>query len=91
MSPQYLDVASIRIVSNTGEMIPLSVLIVPKIAAPLQCISSSKLQELPYLRNLRLRDTERLLSRIDVSTIVYRLLHNCKQSRAGRVQQYDWL
>ena len=35
-------------------MIPLSVLVVPKIAAPLQCITSSKLQELPYLRDLTL-------------------------------------
>ena len=52
--PQCLDVTTIKVVSCTGEMIPLSVLVVPKIAAPLQCITSSKLQELPYLKNLTL-------------------------------------
>ena len=40
-SSQSLGIASIRLVTNTGEMIPLSVLIVPKIAAPLQTIMSS--------------------------------------------------
>ena len=44
--------ALITTVDCTGEMIPLSVLVVPKIAAPLQCITSSKLQNLPYLRDL---------------------------------------
>ena len=53
-TPQRLDVTAIKIVSHTGEMIPLSVLVVPKIAAPLQCITGSKLQELPYLRDLTL-------------------------------------
>ena len=52
--PQCLDVTTVNIVSHTGEMIPLSVLVVPKIAAPLHCITSSKLRELPYLRNLTL-------------------------------------
>jgi len=33
-------------------MIPLSVLVVSKITAPFQCITTSKLQELPYLRDL---------------------------------------
>ena len=52
--PQCLDVTTVNIVSYMGEMIPLSVLVVPKIAAPLHCITSSKLRELPYLRNLTL-------------------------------------
>ena len=51
---QCLDVTTIKVVSCTGEMVPLSVLVVPKIAAPLQCITSSKLQELPYLKHLTL-------------------------------------
>ena len=53
-SSQSLGIASIRLVTNTGEMIPLSVLIVPKIAAPLQTIMSSQLHELPHLRCLTL-------------------------------------
>ena len=32
--PQRLDVTTIKVVSHTGEMIPLSVLVVPKIVAP---------------------------------------------------------
>ena len=52
--PQCLDVTTVNIVSHIGEMIPLSVLVVPKIAAPLHCITSSKLRKLPYLRNLTL-------------------------------------
>ena len=52
--PQCLDVTTVNIVSHIGEMIPLSVLVVPKIAAPLHCITSSKLRQLPYLGNLTL-------------------------------------
>ena len=52
--PQCLDVTTVNIVSHMGEMIPLSVLVIPKIAAPLHCITSSNLRELPYLRNLTL-------------------------------------
>ena len=51
---QCLDVTTVNIVSHTGDMIPLSVLVVPKIAAPLHCITSTKLRELPYLSNLTL-------------------------------------
>ena len=53
-TPQHLDVTDVTIVSQTGEMIPLSVLVVPKIAAPLHCVTTSKLRELSYLRDLTL-------------------------------------
>ena len=53
-APQQLDVTNVTIVSHTGEMIPLSVLVVPRIAAPLHSIATSKVQELPYLRGLTL-------------------------------------
>lgn len=53
-SSRSLGVAKIKLVTNTGETIPLSVLIVPKIAAPLQTIKSSQLHELPHLRYLTL-------------------------------------
>ena len=42
-TPQHLDVTDVTIVSQTGEMISLSVLVVPKIAAPLKCVTTSKL------------------------------------------------
>ena len=40
---QCLEVANVTIVSHTGERIPLSVLVIPKIAAALQCVASSKI------------------------------------------------
>ena len=49
MTPQSLGAASIKVVAKTGELIPLSVLIVPKIAAPLQTVSHLQLHRLPYL------------------------------------------
>ena len=40
-------------------------LVVPKIAAPLHCITSSKLRQLPYLRNLNLAHHISLLIGVD--------------------------
>ena len=54
MTPQNLSVALINIVAKTGELIPLSVLVVPRIAAPLQTVSHAKLTSLPYLHGLTL-------------------------------------
>ena len=54
MTPQSLSVASIKVVAKTGELIPLSVLIVPKIAAPLQTVSHLQLHRLSYLQGLTL-------------------------------------
>ena len=54
MTPQSLGAASIKVVAKTGELIPLSVLIVPKIAAPLQTVSHLQLHRLPYLQGLAL-------------------------------------
>ena len=54
MTPQSLSVTSIKVVAKTGELIPLSVLIVPKIAAPLQTVSHLQLHRLPYLQGLTL-------------------------------------
>ena len=54
MTPQSLSVASIKVVAKTGELIPLLVLIVPRIAAPLQTVSCVELNRLPYLHNLTL-------------------------------------
>ena len=54
MTPQDLSVALINIVAKTGELIPLSVLVVPRIAAPLQTVSHAKLTSLPYLHGLTL-------------------------------------
>jgi len=54
IAPQSLGLASIVVVTKTGELIPISVLIVPMIAAPLQTVSHAELNRLPYLHNLTL-------------------------------------
>ena len=49
-----LNVAQINLVTNSGEQLPLSVLIVPTIASPILNIVESDISQLPYLRNLPL-------------------------------------
>jgi len=49
---QSLGLASIVVVAKTEELIPISVLIAPMIAAPLQTVSHAELNWLPYLHNL---------------------------------------
>ena len=70
-TPQHLDVTDVKIVSQTGEMIPLSVLVVSKIAAPFQCVTTSKLRELPYLRDLTLaHPIMKANSQFDISLLI---------------------
>ena len=67
---QHLEVANVIIVSHTGERIPLSVLVVPKIAAALQCVASSKIQKLPYLRHLTLAHPMSEDKQFDISLLI---------------------
>ena len=48
------NVAQIQLITNSGEQLPLSVLIVPTIAAPIQSIVASDIPQLPYLRDIPL-------------------------------------
>ena len=48
------NVAKIQLITNSGEQLPLSVLIVPTIAAPIQSIVASDIPQLPYLRDIPL-------------------------------------
>ena len=55
----------------TGERIPLSVLVVPKIAAPLQCVTTSRIRELPYLQGLNLaHPITKVNSQFDISLLI---------------------
>ena len=49
-----LDVATIYLETITGDRLPLSVLIVPTIAAPVQNVTRYSIAELPYLKGLQL-------------------------------------
>ena len=48
------DVATINLQTISGQMIPLTVLIVPTIAAPINAVDQRSITNLPYLNSLRL-------------------------------------
>ena len=49
-----LNVAHVYLITKSGEQLPLSVLIVPTIAAPIHSIAASDIPQLPYLKDLPL-------------------------------------
>ena len=49
-----MDVAMINLLTNDGHAIPLSVIIVPRFATPLQNTTSISMTHLPHLQNLQL-------------------------------------
>ena len=49
-----LDVTTIQLHAISGQLIPLTVLIVPTIAAPIQNLSKKRLTDFPYLKGLQL-------------------------------------
>ena len=51
---KYLPVATIHVVTTHGEKIPLHVLVVEKIATPLQNHLCRQIQDMPHLRGLKL-------------------------------------
>ena len=53
-SYQELGVATVKIETIPGEVIPISVLIIPSIAAPIQSSINCSVRNLPYLRGLKL-------------------------------------
>ena len=53
-SSQKLGVATVNVQTESGELIPISVLIVPSIAAPIQNLVSTSVYTMPHLRDLKL-------------------------------------
>ena len=51
---QQLGVATVKVETNSGELIPVSVLIVPFIAAPIQNSVCASVNSMPHLRGLKL-------------------------------------
>ena len=54
MTHQKLGVATIEIETIAGELIPMSVLIVPSIAAPIQNSISASVYDMPHIQHLKL-------------------------------------
>ena len=50
---QKLGVATVEVETESGELIPISVLIVPSIAAPIQNLVSTSVYTMPHLRDLK--------------------------------------
>ena len=51
---QKLGVTTVEVETESGELIPISVLIVPSIAAPIQNLVSTSVYTMPHLRDLKL-------------------------------------
>ncbi|XP_062615533.1 uncharacterized protein LOC134277232 [Saccostrea cucullata] len=69
-SVQYLDSATINLITDSGELIAINVLIVPSIASPLTSYHSSEVKRLPYLQGLKLADPVSIDSEFVISFLI---------------------
>ena len=67
---QKLDIAAVSIRAKDGSDIPISVLIVPKIAAPLQNLIPDPGERYPYLRGLPLANPLQGIDKFEISLLV---------------------
>ena len=65
-----MDVAMINLLTNDGHAIPLSMLIVPHIATPLQNTTSISVTHLPHLQNLQLAHPLSAEHQFEISLLV---------------------
>ncbi|XP_062596767.1 uncharacterized protein LOC134258250 [Saccostrea cucullata] len=80
-SVQYLDSATINLITDSGELIAINVLIVPSIASPLSSYHSSEVKRLPYLQGLKLAhpvsiDSEFVISFLIGADFYWRIVEN---------------
>jgi len=69
-TPQKLDLASVSIRVNDGSDIPISVLVVPKIAAPLQNLIPDPGDSYPHLHCLSLAHPVQAAGNFEISLLV---------------------
>ena len=69
-TPQKLDLASVSIRANDGSDIPISVFVVPKIAAPLQNLIPDPADSYPHLHGLPLAHPVRAAGNFEISLLV---------------------
>ena len=69
-SLQKLDIATVSIGANDGSDIPISVLIIPKIAAPLQNLIPDPKERYPYLCGLPLANPVQGTDKFEISLLV---------------------
>ena len=67
---RQVNVAVVNLVTMTGQSIPLTVLVVPRIATPLQNTVTFNVAHLPHLQNLPLAHPQSADKEFDVSLLV---------------------
>ena len=67
---RQVGVATINLLTSEGQAIPLSVLIVPHIATPLQNTASISIASLPHLQNLQLAHPLAVEQEFEISLLV---------------------
>ena len=67
---RQIDVAMINLLTNDGQAVPLSVLVVPRIATPLQNTASISVTQLPHLQNLQLTHPLAAEQEFEISLLV---------------------
>ena len=69
-STKQLGVAVVNVETITGQQIPISVLMVPTIAAPLQSISHTHLSNMKHLQGLRLANPLTITNSFEISLLI---------------------
>ena len=69
-SNQSLPVATIFLMTTDGNEIPISVLIIPKIAQPLRNLPFSYVKQLPYLKGIQLTHAVSSNSEFEISVLI---------------------
>jgi len=65
-----VDVITVYLIAISGERIPLSVLIVPTITAPLQRVATTSFTELPYLQGVHLAHPITTGDRLEITLLI---------------------
>ena len=69
-TPKELHLTSISLLTNDGGEVPMSVLVIPKIAAPLQNLIPCPGDHFPYLRDLPLAHPVQATGKFEISLLV---------------------
>ena len=70
MTHQKLGVAMIEIETLAGELVPMSVMIVPSIAAPIQNFISASVYNMPHIQHLKLAQPVTSEQNFDISLLI---------------------
>ena len=89
---QKLGVATVEVQTESGESIPVSVLIVPSIAAPIQNLVPSSVYTMPHLRNLKLAHPVVIITHCIYTTVRYFMPRSGQLTKvtSSKTRRYIW-